>query len=152
MRHCSKIRIGTSSRPRPRRQSPRAGVAMIEATGILFLLILLLVGIMEVSRALMAYNLLTRAVREGARLAAIKPDLVKGDGQVIGRIDKLVTDGGVKLASSTVDFIGPKPQVLRGAMFRVSAQADFIPAVSTLVFTEKAAGIPLQAQVIARHE
>ncbi len=151
MRHCSKIRIGTSSRPRPRRHSSRAGVAMIEATVILFSFILLLVGIMEVSRALMAYNLLTRAVREGARLAAIKPDLINGDAKVIKRINQLAADGGVT-ANSNVNFIGAKPQVLRGAMFLVSAQVDFISLALSPKFSTFFRSIPLRAQVIARHE
>lgn len=134
------------------RGSRRAGVAMIEATGVLLLLLLLLFGVMEVGRALMTYNLLTRAVREGARLAAIKPDLTIGDSAVLGRISTLLADGGAVVKESDVNFIGNTPppgDPLRGEMVRVRASVEFVPAVS-MVFSS--AAIPLQAQVIARHE
>lgn len=145
--------IRTDAGKRPGRGSRRAGVAMIEAAGVTLLLILLMLGIMEVARALMTYNLLTRAVREGARLAAIKPDLAVGDSQVLSRISTLLADGGAAVAESEVSFIGSAPNPndpLRGEMVRVRARVDFLPAVS-MVFGSGAA-IPLQAQVIARHE
>ena len=125
---------------------------MIEATVVLLVLVVLLLGIMEVSRALMTYNLLTRAVRTGARLAVITPDLQQDDPRVLGRISDLLDDGGATAASSEMAFIGGPPSPgdpQRGLMLRVEAQVHFIPAVS-LVFNN--AVIPLRAQVVARHE
>ncbi len=143
-------RIPAAGRPGSRK--PRqSGVAMIEATAVVFMMLLLLLGIMEVGRVTMTYNLLTRAVRDAARIAALKPDLVPGDSQVLDRINSLVKDGGATVSDSSVNFIGAPPQPndpLRGEMFRVSARVDFLPAVPM----EFGKSIPLQAQVIARHE
>ena len=146
--------IRTSDGKQRGRSSRRAGVAIIEATGVLLVLILLLLGVMEVGRVSMTYNLLTRAVREGARLAAIKPDLTTGDFAVLSRISNLLADGGVAAAEPPeVSFMreGVEPNdPLRGEMVRVSAGVDFFPAVS-MVFGSSMP-IHLQAQVIARHE
>ena len=124
---------------------------MIEAAVILPVLILLLLGIMEVGRALMTYNLLTRAVRTGVRLAVITPDLQQDDPRVLSRINDLLDDGGATAASSEMAFIGGPPtpgDSQRGLMVRVGAEVDFVPAVS-MVFSGV---IPLRAQVVARHE
>lgn len=126
---------------------------MIEAAVVLPVLLLLLLGIMEVCRVLMTYNLLTRAVRTGARLAVVTPDLRDGDPRILDRISGLVEDGGAAVAESEVTFIGdnkPKEgEPLRGKMLLVRAQVEFVPAVS-MVF--KRIEFPLRAQVIARHE
>ena len=130
---------------------------MIEAAVILPVLLLLLFGIMEVGRALMTYNLLTRAVRAGARLAVVTPDLQQNDLRVLGRISDLLDDGGAAAASSDIEmaFIGDPPspgESQRGLMLRVGAEVDFVPAVPTMVFKNSGDGIPLRAQVVARHE
>ena len=128
------------------------GVALIEASVVLGMLILLLLGIMEVGRALMAYNLLTRSVRAGARLAVVTPDLQQDDPRVVSRINDLLDDGGVTASSGPqVRFVGGLPDPgdpQRGLMIRVDAETDFVPAVS-MVFSGL---IPLRAQVVARHE
>lgn len=139
---------------RPHRNGKgRGGTALIEAAVVLPVLILLLLGIMEVGRALMTYNLLTRAVRAGTRLAVVDPELEDDDPAVLDRISSLVKDGGATVAESEVRFTGGQPEPgdpLRGEMVRVSARVDFVPAVS-MVFGSSAT-IPLRAQVIARHE
>ena len=133
--------------------SGRAGTALIEAVVVLPILILLLLGIMEVSRVLMTYNLLTRSVRAGARLAVVIPDLTENNRAVLDRIGSLVKDGGATVADSGVAFLGSTPKdgdSRRGEMVRVRARVDFVP-VTSMVFGNNAA-IPLRAQVIARHE
>jgi len=123
---------------------------MIEGALVLPILLLLLFGIMEISRALMTYNVLTRAVRAGARLAVVTPKLTEDDGRVVGRIADLLKDGGITGDIDVAINGGESGESLRGARVRVSAQVDFIPAV-LMVFGSDAA-IPLQAQVVARHE
>ena len=129
----------------------RTGTAMIEAAVVLPILIVLLLGIMEVGRALMTYNLLTRAVRTGARLAVVTPDLEQNDLRVLGRINDLLDDGGATAASSEMAFIGDPPspgESQRGLMLCVRAEVDFVPAVSILQWGNH----QLRAQVVARHE
>src|SRR3989338_3140066 len=140
----------------------RPGTAMIEAAVVLPVLLLLLFGIMEVGRALMTYNLLTHSVRAGARLAVVKPDLVDGDSDILDHISKLLDKGGVTAeaaeAKATLTIKGchdsswKDGDPLRGAPVCVSAEAKFVPAVPTMVFKNSGDGIPLRAQVVARHE
>ena len=137
--------------PEPRAEMGRTGTAMIEAAVVLPVLILLLFGIMEAGRALMTYNLLTRSVRAGVRLAVITPDLQQDDPRVLSRINDLLDDGGATAASSEMTFVGGPPtpgDPQRGLMVRVGAEVEFVPAVS-MVFDRT---IPLRAQVVARHE
>ncbi len=130
-----------------RRPVAHAGAAMIEAAFSLSLLILLLLGIMEIGRAFMTYNLLTYAVREGARLAIVSPTLQVNDAEVLGRINTLLQDGGVVAAESSVTFT---PPAATGATIRVKAKVNFAP-VGTMVFN-RAVAIPLQVEIVARHE
>ena len=130
---------------------------MIEAAVVLPVLLLLLFGIMEVGRALMTYNLLTRAVRAGARLAVVTPDLQPNDSRVLGRISDLLDDGGATAEAKVAikgchDSSWKDGDPLRGAPVCVSAEAKFVPAVPTMVFKNSGDGIPLRAQVVARHE
>ena len=48
-----------------------SGVTLIEFAAILLLLLTILLGIMEVGRAVMSYHTLYQAVSEGARLASV---------------------------------------------------------------------------------
>jgi Flp pilus assembly protein TadG len=53
----------------------RRGQALVEFALIIPLFLLLLVGIFDLGRAVFAYNTLTNAAREGARLAIVNQDL-----------------------------------------------------------------------------
>ena len=61
-------RSGPSSSPKPR------GQALVEFALAIPLFLLLLVGIFDLGRAVFAYNTLTNAAREGARLAIVNQD------------------------------------------------------------------------------
>jgi Flp pilus assembly protein TadG len=55
---------------RPRGRSVERGVAMVEFTVVLPLVLALILGVTEIGRAMIRYNALTKAVQDGARYAA----------------------------------------------------------------------------------
>ncbi len=119
----------------------------MEGALVISLFVLLPLGLMEVARAFMSYNLLTHALREGARLAVVTPSLQPNDPSVVNRITTLLNNGGVTPAFASVTFI---PPATRGTLVGVSAQVNFGP-VAAIVFGSTVA-IPLQAEITARHE
>ena len=123
---------------------------MVEAALTLSIALLLILGMMEVGRAFMTYNLLSEAVREGARVAAITP----GAGPEVttavqNRVNSVLQDGGVTGAIITLSF-DPPGDPERGTSMTLKTQVNFEP-VAALVFGSTAT-IPLVTEVIARHE
>jgi Flp pilus assembly protein TadG len=119
------------------------GHVLVEAALVFPLLILLVIGIQEVGRATFSYSLLTHAVHEGARKASVKPSLKNGDRDILGRIDQILSLGGLKASSRSV-VLGTD------GLVRVSAQVDFVP-VAPIVFQGSAA-VPLRAAVVTPYE
>ena len=73
---------GRASAPRARRAGSRwpglrreAGQELVEFALILPLLLLLFLGIIEFGRAMLAYNTIANAAREGARYGIVDPEL-----------------------------------------------------------------------------
>jgi Flp pilus assembly protein TadG len=76
------------------------GAALLEAAFTIPLLLLISVGIFEFGRAYQQWQVLTNAVREGARLA-VTPDAQQGD--VTARVQAYMRDGGMpEWAAATV--------------------------------------------------
>ena len=72
------------------------GAALLEAALIMPMILLISVGIFEFGRAYQASQVLTNAVREGARLAVLEG---RTDGDVRVRVNQYVTDGGLTALS-----------------------------------------------------
>ncbi len=125
----------------------RQGNAIIEAAFVFPILFLLLIGILETGRAWTDYNLLTHAVREGARFAAVRPQLRINDGAVLGRINSVLAMGGLRAQRTAVIYTTP---LQTGRLVRVHAEIDFIPLVSGLL--PWGAVIPIRTEVITRYE
>ena len=138
----------------------RRGSILVEGALVIPLMLLLLFGVMEVGRAFMGFNLLTHAVREGARLAVVLPSLQVDDGAVVNRINTVLRDGGFPAVvppligcspGHFVSFVPPSAGTgLQGTVICVNAQVNFVP-VTAMIFGSTAA-IPLRAAVSTSHE
>jgi Flp pilus assembly protein TadG len=74
------------------------GVAMVEFTIVLPVILLLILGVTELGRAMIRYNALTKAIRDGARYAASNAlegttGLVNIDAGLVGEVQNVVVFG-----------------------------------------------------------
>ena len=128
--------------------SRRRGAVLIETALVLSAFLMLLLGIIELGRAWFSYNLVTHAVREGTRLAAVKPLLQPNDEAVVRRIEELLQDGGLRPASTTVTF---QPPLQTGRLVRVTSRVDFSPVVA-LWAPQGSLVFPLTVSLVTRYE
>jgi len=122
---------------------------VVEAALIIPLALLLVMGAIELGRAWLSFNLLTHAVREGARRAAVTPELQQDDPQILSGIDATLQDAGVEAAASSVTFPAP---LQTGTLVHVAAEVQFSPMVSLIFSQAGSAAIPLRADVVTRYE
>ena len=130
-------------------QPSQRGSVSVEAAFLIPIWILLVLGILEGGRAWFTYNMLTHAVREGARLASVRPALEQNDPAVIDRIDAVLAVAGLRASQAEVRFTPPL-RVTR--TIRVSVQVDFRPMVVTLWTKEADFTLPLKARFQTRYE
>jgi Flp pilus assembly protein TadG len=121
------------------------GQALIEFALVLPLLLLLVFGITEFSRAWMTVNVLTSAAREGARLAVVtEPD----QDRVIARVNEVCTSS--RVTPTAITITGPDPaDVERRVTVEVEADFQVLPGEILGTFSGT---IPLRARSIMRHE
>ena len=122
------------------------GNMLVEAAFLLPLVLALIIGVLEIGRALLGYSVLTYAVREAARKAAVERMLTPDDPEVLARLDSLVTRGGFTVSTSSVQYAAP---LQTGRLVRVSAGVDLNP-ITALVFPVGV--IPLQTSTVIRYE
>jgi Flp pilus assembly protein TadG len=96
------------------------GQALLELALILPILLMLIVGITEFGRAWMMLNVLSGAVREGARVASVTPDLVHNQQNVRDIVTVLL--GSANLEPVYI-LIQPEPSMQ--SVVRVTAAVDF---------------------------
>ena len=128
-----------------RTSNDRRGATMVEAAFALGIFLMLTIGILEVGRAWFSYNLLVHAVREGARLASVTPNLSGDDPDVLARVRSVLALGGLAPTADSVDV--DNFPVLRGDPVTVSAQVNFSPASALIPIA-----VPLRVQVTTRYE
>ena len=136
----------------------RRGFATVEYALTLPLIILSFLGLMEVGRAWFDYGLVTQAVHEGARLAAVLPDLKADDPIVIARMQDVLHRGGIDPTFSpgkpnqnvnfAVGFVSP---LQPGRLVRVSARVNFPTAIAQLLPENWRNAVPLRAEMITRY-
>jgi hypothetical protein len=90
-----------------RKHPGKLGGVTVEFVLIFPLLLAVAFGTLEGGRAFATYNLLTYAVRQGARLAAVHPDLQPNDPAVLTEIDTILAAGGTLPVSRTVQYVPP---------------------------------------------
>jgi Flp pilus assembly protein TadG len=138
------VRIGRRRRSRDYR---RCGAAVVEFAITAPVLFLLVIGMIDVGRAVMVQNLITNAARDGARSAVL-------DGSTAESVQTQVTE---YLAASTITGItvtvSPTPLTLAdlGDPVSVTVEVPF-GAVSWLPSSEYFQGATLQATVVMRRE
>lgn len=126
----------------------RRGAAAVEMALVFPLWLALALGTLEIGRAWFSYNLLTHAVREGARLASVRPGLQQDDPAVVNRVTQILQDG--KISPKAVD-LSYTPPLLRSGLIRVTAQIDHNLLASSF-FPGAQATIPFTADVQTRYE
>lgn len=125
------------------------GSVMVEAALIMPVFLLLIFGILEGARLGFDYNLLTHAVREGTRLAAVTPSLQIDDAAVLNRVDEILQTGGLQATQRSLTFTPP----LQGSRtIHLNAAADFVPIVVMLWPKNSQLRIPLHVEMVTRYE
>jgi Flp pilus assembly protein TadG len=126
------------------RSSPRrdSGVAMVEFTIVLPVLLMLLLGVTEIGNAMLRYSALTKAVHEGARYAASHAlygatGAVNVDAQLLSEVRNVVVYGN-QSGTGPVVLSGLQPdQVtvvdLGGDLFRVDASYPYQPIIGPVL-------------------
>jgi hypothetical protein len=90
-----------------RKHPGKRGSVTVEFALIFPLLLAVTFGALEGGRAFANYNLLTYAVRQGARLAAVQPNLQLNDNAVLTQIDTLLAAGGMVPSGRLVQYLPP---------------------------------------------
>jgi Flp pilus assembly protein TadG len=121
------------------------GQSVIEFALVLPLLLLVVFGITEFSRAWMTVNILTQAAREGARLAVVTaPD----ETRVTARVNEVCNAAGV--TPSGITLVPPSPSDTERRV-TVTVRADFHVIPGTILGRFNGT-IPLSATSVMRHE
>jgi len=97
------------------------GQSALELALILPILLMLVLGIAEFGRAWMTLNVLTGAVREGARIASVTPDIYDGPSQTLVR---RVVEQYLATASITPEYVRIRRET-NDDMIRVEAAVQF---------------------------
>jgi len=124
----------------------RAGGIVVEAAMLLALVVVLVLAI-DAGRAWFTYGLLTHAVREGARRAAVKPSLQVDDREILDLIDATLRDGGIHASARSVTFTSP---LQTGRVVRIRAEVEFQPVL--VMLSPSGAALPLRTEIVARYE
>ena len=146
------------------------GVAIVEFTIVLPLLLLLMLGIAEFGRALYQYNTLTKAVRDGARFmsenAFLGDSRLPNDTARLTEVKQLVAYGAIGAATcgaygACQDLPGfTTAQVNTPTLYQDAAGDDYVTVSSSYTYqpmlgnllplTSIAVNIPLQASTTMR--
>ena len=91
--------VRVSPRGAARRTAPRRGAALLEFAIIMPVLLIVVLGMIEIGRAVMVTEVLTHAARMGARTAAISSGSTSG---ALTAANKVLTDSGINGATVQV--------------------------------------------------
>jgi Flp pilus assembly protein TadG len=120
----------------------RKGQSLIEFAIVVPVLLILLVGIMEFSRAWMTMNVLTGAAREAARRYAVSPDTAAAD----ARADSVLAAAGLDLGARTLSRTNFGNTVSYTILYDFPVSiVGFVPGLSTST-------IPLSSTTTMRKE
>lgn len=138
-----------------RRRHARRGQALVEFALVIPVFLLLLIALFDLGRAVFAYNTLTNAAREGARIAIVnqyKPSIVaraKQQTAIVELNDPSVSVGFYQVASDgTPDTSKTCALVAVGCLAVVSFEATYqpiTPFVSNILFKN---GVTMTARAV----
>lgn len=134
----------TSLRRRLSTRRNRAGQALVEFALVIPVFLLLLVGLFDLGRAVFAYNTLTNAAREGARLAIVnqdEPSIIEHAKNASAIVELNVPNVDVDFwqinNDGTPDTSTPCNLVANGCLAVVTFEATYqpiTPIISNIVF------------------
>ena len=122
------------------RRPDQAGIAMVELTIVLPVILLLILGVTEIGRALIRYNALTKSVQDGARHAAAfairgSTGVVDIDAQLTSEVQNVVVYGNPDGTGSPILDGLVAGQValtdIGGGEIRVDATYPYVPLFGT---------------------
>ncbi len=142
--------VDRARRAAPTRSFSKRGAAGVEAALLLMVFLFICLGLMEVARAWFDYNLLTHAVREGARIAAVTQDLEAHEEIVTNRIAGILTDAALTIAESGISYAQRPLQM--GTLITVKASVRFSPVLLDLLPGALARALQLRTAVTTRYE
>ena len=102
----------------------RGGTLTIELSLLALMLTVLVVGVADASGLFRVKHVLDAAAREGARLAAVQPNFADNDPTIVGVMNKILDESGMRRIASddggtvTLDATMPDPAVTATASFR----------------------------------
>jgi hypothetical protein len=128
-----------------RRRFPRGrGQSLVEFALVIPLFLLILIGVFDLGRGVFAYNTLTNAAREGARMAIVNQDTAtiiaeaKTSTAIVELNDPSVRIGFYEMADDgSPDLSDPCSPVAVGCLAVVSFEADYrpiTPLIGNIVF------------------
>ena len=136
----------------------KRGFAVIEYALTFPLILLSFLGLMEIGRVWFDYGVVAHAVSEGARLAAVLPNLQADDPAVIARMQEILRQAGIDPTfiaghpNQNVNFaVGFATPLEPGRLVRVSARVNFSTTVAMLLPESWRSAIPLRAEMITRY-
>ena len=110
------------------------GQALVEFALVIPVFLLVMVALFDLGRAVFAYNTLTNAAREGARMAIVNQDVAritaraKGQTAIVELDDPSVQIGFYQVGDGgTPDFSDPCTPAAVGCLVRVSFEATYHP-------------------------
>jgi Flp pilus assembly protein TadG len=117
-----------------RRRGNGRGQALVEFALVIPIFLVLLVAVFDLGRAVFAYNTLTNAAREGARMAIVNQDVptitarAKGQTAIVELDDPSVHVGFYQVADDgTPDLADPCKPAAVGCLAMVSFEATYHP-------------------------
>ncbi len=112
----------TQPRKNPGPQHERRGLALVEFSLTLPLLLLLLVGSLEIGRGISLKHTVSEAARAGARVYSLRTQKTEAD--VRATIDRIMADAGIRKYSVTLDPT-PSVRIQQLDALTVTVTADF---------------------------
>jgi len=130
-----------------RQAQQRHGAAIVEFAVVSPILILMILGMIDVGRAVMVQNLLTNAARDGARAAVLDGASASA---IESEVESFLAASSVSGATVTVSP-NPLTTATQGDPVTVTVQVPF-SSVSWLPASPYFAGVNLQSTIIMRKE
>ena len=124
------------TKPIRKRSKGEKGQSLVEFALVVPLLLLLVIGIAELGRAWMAKNILTGAVREAARIAAVQAPGGGWNGvAATTRGNAILDNAGIVTTVSVLDATSPYGDVTATVNYNFPvAIAGFIPGLANTTF------------------
>lgn len=135
------------ARKAPRRRSGQAGQSLAEFAVILFVLVLIIMGIIDLARAVYARSVIANAAREGARYGVINPTDTAGIENAARRLTVGLEDPAARL---TVQVTRPDEQ-------HVQVEITYLFRAITALMAQcvdggSGSGVTLRARTLMRVE